>query len=115
MIRTTRGRTTAPLAGLLLTLQTLAGGAVPLAHARESETAPVAIEARHDASCVVLHDALRCALCQYAGQLTTPPSTVTLDARVPVAAPRPQCAPARAARAAQHAEARPRAPPSLVS
>jgi hypothetical protein len=69
-----RHRFTAPLAGLLLVIQALAGGAVALAHASERETAPAAFEAHHNASCVVIHDALRCALCWYAGSLTAPPA-----------------------------------------
>jgi len=83
-------RTTTPIAALLLVLQALAGGVVPLAHAGERETAPSAIEAHHDASCVVIHDALRCALCQYAGSLTTPPASphVALRASLPAQAAR---------------------------
>jgi hypothetical protein len=103
---------TAPLALLLLTLQALAGGVVPLAHAGEPETAPVAMEAHHSATCIVLHDALRCALCQYAGSLTTPSSPLVLGARVPVAALRPQPAHPGTTRGVAHAGARPRAPPS---
>ena len=72
-LRTRRGRLTTPLAALLLVLQALAGGAVALAHASERETAPAAFEAHHSASCVVIHDAARCALCWYAGSLITPP------------------------------------------
>ena len=61
-----RRRRVVPVAALLLVLQALAGGVVALAHAGERTTAPVAIESHHDAHCLVLHDELRCALCQYA-------------------------------------------------
>ncbi len=104
-----------PIAALLLTLQALAGGAVPLAHAGEPETAPATIEAHHDASCVVLHDALRCALCYYAGCLGAPPRAPALGMRQQVATrhqPREQ---AGERRSLAHAGARPRAPPSPLS
>ncbi|HUK61840.1 MAG TPA: hypothetical protein VLV15_00865 [Dongiaceae bacterium] len=71
-----RQRNIRPLAALVLVIQGLAGGAVALAHANERETAPAAFEAHHNASCVVIHDALRCALCWYAGSLITPPVTL---------------------------------------
>jgi len=73
------GRWTTPSAVLVLTLQLLAGGLEPLVHAREPDTAPIGIEARHDASCVVIHDALRCALCQYAASrvVLRPPDDAT--------------------------------------
>ena len=70
-----RGRLTTPLAALLLVIQALAGGAIALAHAGERETAPAAFEEHQGASCVMIHDALRCGLCWYAGSLTTPPVT----------------------------------------
>src|SRR5258705_1246817 len=69
---------------VLLAVQALGGGAVTLAHARDVVTAPAAFEARHDARCVVLHDALPCALCHYASahvvaqpSATAPPSRST--------------------------------------
>ena len=40
---------------------------VALAHATEPPTAPVAIESEHDSRCAVVHDALRCAVCHWAG------------------------------------------------
>src|SRR2546426_3719426 len=40
------------LAALLLVLQGLAGGAVPLAHASERLRAPAHVEAQHGAGCV---------------------------------------------------------------
>jgi hypothetical protein len=53
------------LAFALLVLQTVAGGAVTLADAREPLTAESHVEAGHEPGCPVLHDALRCALCHY--------------------------------------------------
>lgn len=74
---------------LLLVSQALGGGAVTLAHARDVATAPAHVEANHDARCPVLHDALRCALCHYAGArlivqeaVIAPPSRPT-RARLP--------------------------------
>ncbi|HKW41674.1 MAG TPA: hypothetical protein VJN39_10530 [Gemmatimonadales bacterium] len=84
----TRNRCTRRLAALLLVLQGLAGGVVPLAHASERLTAPAHIEAQHGAGCLALHDSFRCALCQLAGsQVTTqqvraqPRAAATVEAR----------------------------------
>ncbi len=66
-LTTTPNRWTRRLAALLLVLQGLAGGAVPLAHASERLSAPAHVEAQHGAGCVALHDGLRCPLCQFAG------------------------------------------------
>ena len=63
------------LGALLLALQALAGGAVALAHATDSQRGPVALESGHSAKCVTLHDAARCAQCQYQATRTLP--TVT--------------------------------------
>ncbi len=64
--RVHRPRRTAPLAALLLVIQGIAGGVVPLAHASERFTAPAHIEAQHGSGCLALHDELRCVLCHYA-------------------------------------------------
>ena len=114
-IPTRRSRTSASISALLLTLQALAGGAVPLVHARERETAPAAIEAHHDASCIVLHDGLRCALCQYAGSPTARSPTASAAAQLPCRAFAPPAAPADDARGCAHAGARSRAPPPQLS
>jgi hypothetical protein len=60
------------IAALLLGLQALAGGAVALAHGADSERGPVALESSHSAQCVTLHDAARCAQCQYQTTRTLP-------------------------------------------
>ncbi len=52
---------------LLLVIQAVGGGAITLAHARDVVAAPAAVERAHTHNCPVLHDALRCALCHYAG------------------------------------------------
>jgi hypothetical protein len=52
-------------AALLLALQVTAGGAVALVHAADPARGPVAVESRHTAQCIVLHDAARCGQCQY--------------------------------------------------
>jgi len=60
---------------ILLAIQALGGGAVSLAHARDAVVAPPGYEASHSARCAILHDELRCALCQYAsarGRHATP-------------------------------------------
>ena len=111
MLRSTRHRFTLPLAALLLVLQALGGGAVALAHADERSSAPAAFEAHHTASCPVVHDASRCALCQYAGLRVAPapaiaqPSTATRPVRPCIAEPRSRFEFTR------HLTAPPRAPP----
>lgn len=111
----TRRRLTKSATALLLVIQALGGGAVTLAHASDRSTAPVTIEARHDARCVVLHDALRCALCHYAGVSVTVPQTAQ-RAPVDVVVERPQGAAAvLPARSSEHLSAPPRAPPVFHS
>ena len=62
-----------PLA-ILLAVQALGGGAISLAHARDTVVAPPGFEAGHSARCAILHDELRCALCHYASaRVVTPP------------------------------------------
>ena len=67
LLRTRRHRLTLPIAALLFVLQALGSGMVDLAHAADPAAGPVAVETGHTAHCAVLHDALKCALCQYAG------------------------------------------------
>jgi hypothetical protein len=83
-------RLTRLLAAPLLALQAVAGGAVTLADASEPLTAQSHIEAQRASTCPVLHDALRCALCHYAGtRVALPATTVTAPAEpVRVVAPR---------------------------
>ena len=96
---------------LLLVLQALGGGAVTLAHASDRVTAPAAIEARHDARCIVLRDALRCALCHYAGiQITTQTARPQAPTGV-VTERRPTTGAAAPARTSDHLSSPPRAPP----
>jgi hypothetical protein len=80
-----RTRCTEPLALVLLVIQGLAAGTVALAHASEHVSAAAHGEAHHDASCLVLHDELRCALWQYAGS-RAPARTVrpVLGTRAPL-------------------------------
>ena len=73
-----RARWTSPLAALLLVIQGIAGGVVPLAHAAERFSAPAHIEAQHGSDCLVLHDELRCALCQYASARVVTQQAFTL-------------------------------------
>jgi hypothetical protein len=113
VLRTTRHRFTLPLAALLLVVQALGGGAVALAHADEPTRVPAAFEAHHSASCPVVHDATRCALCQYAGLRVSPGpavahlSAATRPARHAIVEPRSHLSFTR------HLTAPPRAPPVL--
>ena len=113
--QTQRRRTTASIAAVLLVLQALAGGLVPLAHAGERETAPTTIEAHHDARCVVIHDAMRCALCQYAGSLTTPPAALAVSLRASVPAQLAQLTATLGIGSPTFVASRPRAPPIHLS
>ena len=108
---TTHERWTRRLALPLLVLQGLSGGVVSLAHASDRRSAPVHIEAAHDSACVALHDALRCALCQYAGSQVTAPR---LRSVVPVSQTPVRRAPTRDAPPPHRCDRRtgqPRAPP----
>jgi hypothetical protein len=113
--RATRSRATTPITAVLLLVQVLAGGAVPLAHAGEHETAPVAIEAHHDASCVMIHDAIRCALCLYVTSLTTPPPGPRVGLRTSAAARPAPLAAELGMGSPTYVASRPRAPPSHLS
>jgi hypothetical protein len=100
---------------LLLILQALGGGAITLAHARDVVTTPAHIEANHDARCPVLHDALRCALCHYAGaRVVVQQATITLPSRPTRARVPPECGMIVVASAVQRTRPA-RAPPSLLS
>jgi hypothetical protein len=111
----TRNRAATPIAAGLLVLQVLAGAAVPLAHAAEPQTAPGAIEAHHDASCVVIHDAMRCALCLYFSSLTTPPPAVRAGVSASTPARLAPLAVAAGMRSPTFADSQPRAPPIQLS
>ena len=100
------------IAALLLVLQSAAGGAVALAHASDSTGGPATFESHHTAQCVSVHDAARCAQCQYQATrvLPTPRRRVPLSTDATLHQPsrdRARLAPTRPrARAAP-----PRAPP----
>ena len=100
---------------VLLAIQVVGGGAVTLAHARDIVTAPAAFEAAHDGHCVVLHDALRCALCHYASaQVVVQQAVVTLPSR-PTRALVPSSRLIVAVSSTAHRTAPARAPPALLS
>lgn len=63
------------VAALLLALQASAGGVIALAHAADSGPGPASLESQHTAQCVMLHDAARCAQCQYQACRMVPAST----------------------------------------
>src|SRR5437763_10452652 len=106
-----RTQWTAPLAALLLVLQGIAGGVVPLAHAAERFTAPAHIDAQRSSGCLVLHDELRCALCQFAAtQVTTQRPEARHVATPPAEPPYDFCSVAPTPDT-QHLSAPPRAPP----
>ena len=103
------------LAALLVVVQTLASGAVTLAHARERFSEPAHVEARHSSGCVVLHDELRCALCHFAGAPVLP-LVVRHAARDLTLAVRRRATVDPAPRSrSPHLSAPPRAPPVTVS
>lgn len=86
------------IAALLLAVQATAGSAVALAHAAETSSGPVTLEAHHTAQCVVLHDTARCAQCQFdATRIVSPssrPSWLASEARRFPTLPVPDAAPA---------------------
>jgi len=100
---------------VLLALQVLGNGAVTLAHARDVVTAPAAFEAAHDSRCVVLHDALRCALCHYASAHIVVQGTVITPAPHPTRARVPSTRQVIVVSSTAHTTAPARAPPTLLS
>lgn len=99
---------------ILLAIQALGGGAITLAHARETVVAPPGYEAGHSSRCAILHDELRCALCHYAGARVVTQQVFTLP--VPVVARRvtPPQTPRFTASPEQFTPP-PRGPPALLS
>ncbi len=112
---TTPNRWTRRLAALLLVLQALAGGAVPLAHASERLSAPAHVEAQHGAGCVALHDGLRCALCQFASSQVSSQQVRTQGRTAATVERRPSEVDATPVRRPEHPTASPRAPPASRS
>jgi hypothetical protein len=102
------------MTAMLLALQVLAGVAVPLAHAGEIEAAPAGIEAHHDASCVVIHDAMRCALCLYFSSLNPPPPAPRIGLRASTASSA-RFAVAPGIGSPNYGASQPRAPPIHLS
>jgi hypothetical protein len=109
--RLQRARWTTPLAALLLVIQGIAGGVVPLAHASERFTAPAHIEAQHGSGCLAVHDELRCALCQYAATRVTVQRPEERPVATPHAEPRHERFPVVPTPGVEHLTAPPRAPP----
>ncbi len=114
-LTTTPHRWTRRLAALLLVLQGLAGGAVPLAHASERLSAPAHVEAQHGAGCVALHDGLRCPLCQFAGSQGSSQQVRTQGRLAATVERRPCEVDAAPVRRPEHPTASPRAPPASRS
>ena len=100
---------------VLLAIQALGGGAVTLAHARDAVTAPAAFEAQHDARCLVLHDALRCALCHYASAQVVVQRTVITPPSRPTRTLVPATRRILVVASSVHRTAPARAPPALLS
>lgn len=100
---------------ILLAIQALGGGAITLAHARDPVVAAPGVEASHDGRCAILHDELRCALCQYASARVAIQRAVLIPGAPPA---RALIAPLEAAVVVASAVPRParaRAPPAFLS
>jgi hypothetical protein len=108
-------RWAARAAALLLVLRGLGGGALVLAHAAEAPTAPAAIETPQHADCVVVHDALRCAVCHVVAIGVTPVASHAVPAVGLRCGPRPAEPDAVPHRAERTRSAPPRAPPILFA
>jgi hypothetical protein len=108
-----RTRWAARAATLLLVLRGLGGGALVLAHAAEAPTAPAAIETPQHADCIVVHDALQCAVCHVVAIGVTPVAPHTVPTTGPRRGPRPGEPDAVTHRAERTRSAPPRAPPTL--
>ena len=107
-----RARWVTVTASLLLLARGLGDGALALAHTWEAPAAPVALGSPQHTDCVVMHDALRCAVCHVTGSGVMPAAAhwvPSADTRLPaLPVPPDGMPPAAHARAA----ARPRAPPA---
>lgn len=110
-----RARWAPRAAALLLVLRGLGGGALVLAHAAEAPTAPTAIETPQHGNCVVVHDALRCAVCHVVAVGVTPVAPHVVPTAALRRGPRPAEPDAVAHRAERTRNAPPRAPPSLLA
>ena len=100
---------------LLLVIQALGGGAVTLAHARDVVATSPAVEQSHDARCPVLHDALRCALCHFAGaRVVVQQALIPLSSR-PARVQPPPAPPVDVIATAVRLTAPARAPPLVLS
>ena len=110
-----RARWAARAATLLLVLRGLGGGALVLAHAAEAPTAPTAIETPQHTGCVVVHDALRCAVCHVVAIGVTPVAPHPVPTVGPRRSPRPAEPDAVPHRAERTRSAPPRAPPILLA
>ncbi|HVH67034.1 MAG TPA: hypothetical protein VM716_04135 [Gemmatimonadales bacterium] len=114
-LTTTRTGWTRRLAAVLLVLQGLAGGAVPLAHASERLSAPAHIEGQRGAGCLALHDSLRCALCHYAGSQVTAHDVRIQAPAAPALERRPSDPRTAPRRRSDYRTSPPRAPPTSRS
>jgi hypothetical protein len=99
------------LAAPLLALQAVAGGAVTLADASEPLTVASHIEEQRAPTCPVLHDALRCALCHFAGTRVALPATVVTAPAEPIRVAAPRLDYVAVVATAVRYTAPPRAPP----
>jgi hypothetical protein len=95
------------IAALLLVLQAAGGSAVALAHASDSTGGPATFESHHTAQCVTVHDAARCAQCQYQASRVLP----SARRRVPLATSATRYQPSRDRERLAPARPRPRAAP----
>ena len=59
-------------AATLLLVQISADGAAALPHPSDLWTGPATLESHHTAQCVRMHDAARCAVCQYQATRSLP-------------------------------------------
>ncbi len=104
------------IATLLFVLQAGAGGAVALAHASDSLGGPASLESHHSARCVTLHDAARCAQCQYDATRPLPAAKGRIPLSIGACRRSPGDSRARRSPARRRDRvASPRAPPAALS
>lgn len=109
-----RARLTGRTATFLLILRGLGGGALALAHAAEAPTAPAALDTSHHVNCVVVHDALRCAVCHVVAIRISPIAPHVVPGTDSLRAPRPTTADTVPGHGGRTRDAPPRAPPTLL-
>jgi hypothetical protein len=101
---------------MLLLSQVMVSGLVVLAHTAERPGAPAALDnQQHEGGCIMVRDALRCAVCHAPGVLPAPATALVPAAPGPAPVPVPAAGDAAPPSPVHNPAAPPRAPPVLAA